>query len=100
MSQQIIQNSESGLLVRTKINNNFSDLYASRLSVSGGTISGDISVEGNISAAQIIYASGGNSDQWNSVYSNVNSASDNRSTNSSSVMIYWFMVHRPYEVLL
>ena len=43
--------------------------------LSGFNVTGNFTVNGILSSSQIVYASGGNSDQWNSSYSNVNSNS-------------------------
>ena len=43
--------------------------------LSGFNVTGNFTVNGILSSSQIVYASGGNSNQWNSSYSNVNSNS-------------------------
>jgi hypothetical protein len=45
------------------------------LPLSGGTLTGNVTVQGSVSSNSIVYASGGNSNNWNNVYTTYQSQS-------------------------
>lgn len=48
MAKTTINNGDTGLVVRTAINNNFTEVYDNFLPLTGGTITGSLSVLGNV----------------------------------------------------